>query len=55
MNTFTPSSDLHRRPEVLRALRGYGLFYGIMVGLAFAGFAWDTDAVLLNQANAAQP
>jgi hypothetical protein len=55
MNTFTPSSDYHRRPEVLRAMRSYGLFYGVMVGLAFAGFAWGTDAVLLSQANAVQP
>lgn len=36
-------------------MRNYGLFYGVMVGLLFAAFAWGTDAVQLFQANAVQP
>lgn len=55
MTTFTPTSDAHRRPEVLRAQYRYGLFYGLMVGLLFAAFAWGMDAYLLFQAHAVQP
>jgi hypothetical protein len=45
----------HSRPEVLRAKRRYGLFYGIVMGLAFATATWGMDAYLLSQAHALQP
>lgn len=39
----------------MRAKRRYGLFYGIVMGLAFATATWGMDAYLLSQANALQP
>ncbi len=42
-------------PQVLRAKRRYGLFYGIVMGLAFATATWGLDAYLLSQADAFQP
>ncbi len=54
--SFSPSSDNgHRRPEVLRAQYRYGLFYGAMLGLSFAIFAWGVDGYLLSRAHAVQP
>jgi hypothetical protein len=55
MTTFIPTFDADRRPEVLRAQYRYGLFYGLMVGLLFAVFAWGMDAYLLFQSHAVQP
>jgi hypothetical protein len=49
----SPSS--FSRPEVVHARHRYGLFYGVMVGLAFAAWAWGMDAFLLNQAHAFLP
>ncbi len=55
MNTNSPVHTGHRRVEVLRAQYKYGLFYGVMVGLLFAAFAWGIDALVLLRANGAQP
>ena len=55
MQPLISSVDPHSRPEVLRAKRRYGLFYGIVMGLAFALATWGMDAYLLSQANALQP
>jgi hypothetical protein len=55
MTTYSPEKSDHRRVEVLRAQYGYGLFYGAMVGLLFAVFAWGVDGVVLFRANGAQP
>lgn len=43
------------RPEVIRARRMYGVFYGVGVALAFAAWNWGMDAVMLSQANALEP
>jgi hypothetical protein len=55
MNTISPVHTNHRRVEVLRAQYRYGLFYGAMVGLLFAFFAWGIDAFALFRAHGTQP
>lgn len=43
------------RPEVIRARRIYGFFYGLSVALAFSLWNWGPDAWMLREANALEP
>jgi hypothetical protein len=48
-------SELNARPDVLRAKHAYGIWFGALLGLAFAIAAWGIDAFMLNQANGLLP
>ncbi len=43
------------RPDILRARRRYGFWFGIAIGLGFSVFTWGTDAYSLNQYHGLQP
>jgi len=43
------------RPEILRARRNYGFWFGIAVGLGFSIFTWGTDAYTLSRYHGLQP
>jgi hypothetical protein len=45
----------HDRPDVLRARRIYGIWFGAALGLTFAAFAWGVDAFLLSTMNSFYP
>lgn len=53
MTTYKPlSAD---RSDVLRAKRIYGIWFGTILGLLFAIFAWGMDAYQLSQMNSLHP
>jgi hypothetical protein len=43
------------RADVLRSKYMYGIWFGIVIGLAFSIFAWGVDAYKLNQINGLYP
>jgi len=53
--TLKPLNELKPRLDVIRSKHIYGMTYGIVVGLGFAGAAWGLDAYLLSQSHAMYP
>ena len=43
------------RPDILRAKRSYGFWYGVVLGFGFSVFTWGTDAYALSQYHGLQP
>ena len=54
MKPFRPE-DPSAPADVLHSKYMYGVWYGVVVGLAFAIFAWGVDAYKLDQMNALHP
>jgi hypothetical protein len=48
-------SDLNTRPEILLAKQRYGMWFGIVIGSAFAIFTWGIDAYQLSTVNGFHP
>jgi hypothetical protein len=44
---LTQSTLNLERPEILRAKRSYGFWYGVVLGFGFSVFTWGTDAYIL--------
>jgi hypothetical protein len=56
MNISPPlSQDTTIRPDILKAKYRFGIFFGIVTGLAFAAATWGIDAVLMSRIHAYQP
>lgn len=53
--SLKPLNELQSRPDVIRSKHIYGMTYGIVVGLGFAGAAWGVDAYLLSHSHALYP
>lgn len=54
-HSLKPLNELKFRPDVIRSKHIYGMTYGIVVGLGFAGTAWGVDAYLLSHSHALYP
>ena len=51
-----PSIDtMSARPDIIRSKRIFGMIYGTMAGIAFAGSSWGWDGYSLSQAHAYFP
>src|SRR5215216_6954276 len=53
MSIYQPISP--ERPDVLRAKRFYGIWFGAALGFAFSIFAWGVDAYSLGHMNSLHP
>ena len=54
MKSFSPKTA-PGRPDMLRAKRIYGLWFGMVLGLTFSLFTWGFDALGLDRMNGLQP
>ncbi len=50
-----PSDTVSTRPDVLRSKHIYGVWFGLVIGLAFSIFAWGIDAYRLEQMHGIHP
>jgi hypothetical protein len=49
------NDDLNRRAEIIRLKRKFGMFYGVVAGLAFAVASWGWDGYLMSKSHAYFP
>ena len=55
MNLTSSLQDESRREDILKNKHRFGLFFGMVVGFAFAGATWGSDALILNRVHAYLP
>ncbi|MGE5250566.1 MAG: hypothetical protein ACM3QS_10180 [Bacteroidota bacterium] len=55
MQPLISSNNPDTRREIMRARRFFGLFYGFVIGLAFAAWCWGIDSWILSRSHAFDP